>query len=211
MIPINLKMGQSTILRFQERPKKVVLGNSNYYSIEFIDNDLAIQPQGAMTTNLFVYGMKNVYGFILRTSPSASYDDLVQVNLKGERLRVGTFSPESLLKEVSQPRLTLALTKNLRVTLEKVWTFERVGSYIFDFVIENGSLLALDTKKLSFAVSRRATKLGPQELVFRQTKIKPGGVGMARLFTNGNLKTDLQLTVAIDGKSAKVIIPRRLL
>ncbi|MEK6774183.1 MAG: hypothetical protein AABY64_09595 [Bdellovibrionota bacterium] len=68
MLPVNLRMGQSTILRFFEKPRKVVLGNSNYYSVEFIDNDLAIQPLGAVTTNCFVYGVKNVYGFILRTN-----------------------------------------------------------------------------------------------------------------------------------------------
>ena len=43
---IYLKMGRATVLRFTAKPKKVVIGNQNYFSVEFIDNDLTIQPQG---------------------------------------------------------------------------------------------------------------------------------------------------------------------
>ena len=42
---IYLKMGRATVLRFTSKPKKVVIGNQNYYAVEFIDNDLTIQPQ----------------------------------------------------------------------------------------------------------------------------------------------------------------------
>ena len=36
---IFLRMGKASVLRFPEKPKKVVIGNQNYYSIEFIEND----------------------------------------------------------------------------------------------------------------------------------------------------------------------------
>ena len=66
MIPIHLKVGRSTVIRFREKPQKVVVGNQNYFSIEFIGKDVSIQPQAMVTSNLFVYGKTRVYGFILR-------------------------------------------------------------------------------------------------------------------------------------------------
>ncbi len=79
---IYLKMGRATVLRFTAKPKKVVIGNQNYYSVEFIDNDLTIQPLGKVETNLFVYTPYRIYGFILRVCQSCRSDDLVFVKWK---------------------------------------------------------------------------------------------------------------------------------
>ena len=79
---IYLKMGMATVLRFTAKPKKVVIGNQNYYAVEFIDNDLTIQPQGKVETNLFVYTPYRTYGFILRVCSSCRSDDLVFVKWK---------------------------------------------------------------------------------------------------------------------------------
>lgn len=87
MKPIYLKMGQSTVLRFNDRPQKIVIGNQNYFNIEFIGNDVTIQPQGLVTTNLFIYGKYHTYGFILRVSKGRNYDDLVKVRWRPETIR----------------------------------------------------------------------------------------------------------------------------
>ena len=79
---IYLKMGRATVLRFTSKPKKVVIGNQNYYAVEFIDNDLTIQPLGKVETNLFVYTPYRTYGFILRVCSSCRSDDLVFVKWK---------------------------------------------------------------------------------------------------------------------------------
>ena len=79
---IYLKMGRATVLRFTAKPKKVVIGNQNYYAVEFIDNDLTIQPLGKVETNLFVYTPYRTYGFILRVCSSCRADDLVFVKWK---------------------------------------------------------------------------------------------------------------------------------
>ena len=79
---IYLKMGRATVLRFTSKPKKVVIGNQNYYAVEFIDNDLTIQPQGKVETNLFVYTPYRTYGFILSVCSSCRADDLVFVKWK---------------------------------------------------------------------------------------------------------------------------------
>ena len=79
---IYLKMGRATVLRFTAKPKKVVIGNQNYYAVEFIDNDLTIQPLGKVETNLFVYTPYRTYGFILRVCSSCRSDDLIFVKWK---------------------------------------------------------------------------------------------------------------------------------
>ena len=88
MEPIYLKLGQSTVLRFRETPKKVVVGNQNYFNVEFIGNDITVQPQGAVKTNLFVYGEYHTFGFILNAGSYSQYDDLVNVRWKSPQLRL---------------------------------------------------------------------------------------------------------------------------
>ncbi len=76
---IYLMTGRSTVLRFPSTPKKVVIGNQNYFNIEFIDSDLTIQPLGSSSSNLFVYGDGFTYGFLLNVVHGQEYDDLVFV------------------------------------------------------------------------------------------------------------------------------------
>ncbi len=100
--PIYLGLGRSTILRFRERPKKVVLGNQNYFNIEFIESDLAIQPTGVVNTNLFVYGESHTYGFSLHVSGTGSADDLVHVTWREPRIEALRSSQGVEVKEISK-------------------------------------------------------------------------------------------------------------
>ena len=77
---IYLRMGQSTVLRFKERPQKVIIGNQNYFHVEFTDNDITLQPQGLVITNFFVYTKHHTYGFVLKVSQKQAYDDLVRIH-----------------------------------------------------------------------------------------------------------------------------------
>jgi len=213
ILPINLKMGQSTVLRFVEKPKRVVLGNINYYSVEFIDNDLAIKPLGAVTTNLFVYGMKNVYGFILRTNQSVNYDDLVQVDLKENK--VSSQEKDSLVlapfKEVSRPRLAFQVSNELKITLSKIQIFDGKDFYVIDLQFENTSKSELDLSKLEIVLNRSKLKLSPQEFVLRDQKVKAGEFSGARLFVSLNKKTDLTLEVHFRALVIKQIVSGRFL
>ena len=78
MSPVYLKMSHSTVLRFEDRPKKIILGNSNYISAEFTGNDVSLQPLDTLNTNLFVYTEKHTYGFHLKVG-TKKHDDLVRV------------------------------------------------------------------------------------------------------------------------------------
>ena len=75
-------IGRSTVLRFPKKPGRVIVGNQNYYKIEFTGDDLTIQPQGAVPTNLFVYADGGIYGFLLSPVTGGDYDDLVTVRAK---------------------------------------------------------------------------------------------------------------------------------
>ncbi|MBF0300003.1 MAG: hypothetical protein HQK51_14865 [Oligoflexia bacterium] len=75
-----LKPGQTTILSFLEKPTRVVIGNKNYFNVEYVNNDVSIQPQQMVTdSNLFVYGKYHRYGFILKVIGVTNYDDLIKV------------------------------------------------------------------------------------------------------------------------------------
>lgn len=74
---VNLTLGRSTVLSFDDKPVKVVLGNSNYFNVEFIGNDLTIQPLANIETNLFVYTQKQLkYGFLIKAGNLSSYHDM---------------------------------------------------------------------------------------------------------------------------------------
>lgn len=75
--PIYVKVGRSTVIQFEKRPVKAVVGNQNYYSIEFVNNDVTIQPLANIPTNLFVYTENETYGFELL--PHSPPDQLVVV------------------------------------------------------------------------------------------------------------------------------------
>lgn len=116
MTPIFLNLGRSTVLRFRDKPRKVVLGNRNYFNIEFIENDLAIQPLGVITTNLFVYGETHTYGFTMKSSVGQGADDLVHVVwAKPSELKEMLKSREVQRKEIKK---TFVVGKLLRVRVD---------------------------------------------------------------------------------------------
>jgi hypothetical protein len=211
--PIFLRMGQSTILRFVERPKKVVLGNSNYYSVEFIDNDLAIQPLGEVTTNLFVYGMKNVYGFILKTNQSATYDDLVQVDLIENKVNVlGKMALiPSPFKEMSRPRLAFQVGNELKVMLSRIQRFEGKDFYIIDFQFENISKNKINLSKVDLVLNRGKLKISPQEFILRETILGSRESTSARMFISIIKKADLDIQVRFKNITIKQMILGRFL
>lgn len=191
MAPVFLRMGQSTVLRFNEKPKKVILGNSNYYSIEFVENDLAIQPQGAVTTNLFVYGQTNVYGFILRTNQGTSYDDIVQVVFRTK----GTTEPvssETSLATVSKPLQRMKFGSETKILLNKVSRTKDGPLYLFDLSIEN--LGKADLKLIDFEIRIQANGrlLDTQEFIVKSNILKPNETTTARILASIKVKTDIE-------------------
>jgi hypothetical protein len=213
MLPINLRVGQSTILRFVEKPKKVVLGNSNYYAVEYIDNDIAIQPFGGVTTNLFVYGNKKVYGFLLRSNQITGYDDLVEVDLEENKLipQVKPVVKILAFKEVSKPNIKFLTGDNLKVTIFRIQRLEQKNFYIFDLLLDNTSVAEADLSKIEINLAHGNLKLSPQEFVIQQEKLKSGETTKVRIFALLSKHTDLLLGINFKGIKKEQIILRKFL
>lgn len=213
IIPINLRMGQSTILRFIEKPKKMVLGNSNYYSVEFIDNDLAIQPLGTVTTNLFVYGVKNVYGFSLKTNQSSSYDDLVQVDLKENEVnsQLKSLEATSSFKEISTPKQSLAVGNELTIILNKISKLQNGDLYLLDFKIENISKFSINLSSFEIMLTRDKTKITPQDFVLQKIVLIHGETTKMRVLISITRKADLSVEAKFKSFNVKQIISRKFL
>lgn len=79
IVPIMSSLGRVTILQFSHIPKKVILGNSNYFNTQFNGTDVSIQPLSKVNSNLFVYTTHHRYGFRIQVCQCENYDDLVKV------------------------------------------------------------------------------------------------------------------------------------
>ena len=193
MTPIYLKLGKSTVLRFTDRPRKVVVGNQNYYGLEFIENDLAIQPLGAVSTNLFVYTESRTYGFLL--TPGERYDDLVFVRWRSPGAKVEVRAEAPSPKE-SRPGLTFKIGKSLKVTVHVVKTQPALGLHLIDCTVENVGKAEVALSEFTLQASRQGKKLEKQEVVFEKEKLKANEKSKARLV----LKLDQKADFTLEGK-----------
>jgi len=155
MKTINLKMGQSTVLRFSDKPRKVVIGNQNYYSVEFIENDVTIQPLGAVKTNLFIYTPHHVYGFILNPRTGVSvYDDIVNVKWVASGI---VLKPQQRKKNFTEKHIgqMISLGK-VKIDLKKVIINK-----------SRGTLVKLD-KKVGFTFNVKFKDKVKSKIVYRR-------------------------------------------
>jgi hypothetical protein len=206
MTPIYLKMGKSTVLRFVEKPKKVVIGNQNFYGLEFIENDVAIQPMGSVATNLFVYTQTHTYGFLL--IPGERYDDLVFIRWRYPEIRQDS-RPQ--VQKVQLPNLSFKLGDDMKVTLAKIQGPSALDLHLIDFTIENVSKRELMTRDLVLIASRSGQVIAGQKVVVEKESLKPSENTTARIV----LKLETTEPIQIDGRfgsvNGKVVIGRKYL
>lgn len=206
MEPIYLKLGQSTVLRFRETPKKVVVGNQNYFNVEFIGNDITVQPQGAVKTNLFVYGEYHTFGFILNAGSYSQYDDLVNVRWKSPRLRLKKkrkLSQKNVRKKISLKSKIICETKNI--------TEIRPNVYVLDFKIINQGKKEVKIKDIDLFLTRSKVKLPNQRLIFSGDKVEKGLGIEGRIFFKIVKKEGFSLHLLNSSESQKTIISRHFL
>lgn len=208
MAPIYLKLGKSTILRFSDKPRKVVVGNQNYYGLEFIENDLAIQPLGSVATNLFVYTESRTYGFLL--TPGERYDDLVFVRWGSIRGSAKT-SDESPSPKESRPGLSLKIGKLLKITVEKIKVQPSLGLHLVDCVLENTGKDELQLSKLTLQTLRQGKALEKQDMVLEKDKLKPNEKSKARLVLKFDQKADFTLEGKFGNDVGKIIVSHKFL
>lgn len=212
MKPIRLSLGQSTVLRFRDKPQKVIVGNQNYYNIEFVGNDLAIQPLANVDTNLFVYcDYGRVYGFLLNVISSRSYDDLVNVKWR----------PKNTIKISSKPKVKkrtehlfnkiLKITNTLQVKVEKVLKNEALGLYFIDMKISNLDKQEADLAKLKIFATRSNKMLSDQKIVKMKETLTPNEETQARMILKLKHQAGFSLNFEYGDKKNKTIIYRKYL
>lgn len=210
MEPIYYSLGKSSILRFTERPKKVVVGNKNYFQIEFIGNDVTIQPLGQAHTNVFVYTEYQVYGFLLRPTNSR-YDDLVNVRWKSKNI---------LFKNKEKPKQTKPLFRPIKLKMKGHLDINVTGVsqsqinndlYFVDIVIKNTGKKNLLTKDIQIFATRNNKKLSNQNAVFKSENLKMNDSVIVRMFIGLKQKRGFTLNTQLNKKKAKVIISKKYL
>lgn len=207
---VNLKMGQSTILRFQEKPKKVVIGNQNYFNVEFIDNDVTIQPLGVAKTNLFVYGEYSTYGLLIDVNNHSDYDDLVIVR-RGYKPPPAPIATEKKVQD-KKPNVLIferLLGKELRVSLEKMFFHESMKVYVMDLVFQGQKGNLIKTSDLAIKVSQSNKLIEENRIVFEEPK---AGIPLkARVFLRLPAKRGFSLSINYQGSEIKQIVEEKYL
>jgi hypothetical protein len=85
IVPIRISSNGS-ILNFPVKPSKVILGKQGSFSVELIENDIAIAPaEDRPTSNLFVYVLGKRYALSLSAGGGTS-DEIIQIRDKTESL-----------------------------------------------------------------------------------------------------------------------------
>jgi len=209
MALVYLKMGKSTILRFVEKPKKVVVGNQNYYGLEFIENDVAIQPLGAVGTNLFVYTEHHTYGFLL--TPGERYDDLVFVRWKYGKAEQPVRETPAPPARSTNLNSTFRVGEAVAVSVEKIQRPSASDLYIVDCEIENLSSENSDLSTLELRATRGGKALAEQSIVIEREKLKAHEKTRARIFMKLDTKTDFTIEGKFKSSNGKVTISRKYL
>jgi len=205
---INLKMGQSTVLRFLEKPKKVVIGNQNYFNVEFIDNDVTIQPLGTAKTNLFVYGEYNTYGLILNVDGDAHYDDLVIVK-RGWRPSPTVQRQEPKQRQKEKFSFKKVIGEKLIVTSENVQFHDSLKLHILDLRVEHLKKEIINVNDFKFMTTHGNKTYGESKVIIDQ---KEGNyMANIRLLLKLPSKKSFTLNVKYQGLEAKHIIEEKFL
>lgn len=202
---VNLTMGRSTVLSFQEKPVKVVSGNSNYFNVEFVGNDLTLQPLAPVETNFFVYTEKGTkFGFLLKVGPSSIYDDILYIRWKTQNeILMKSLRPQKLL----QP-FKLFVGKELEINVRRFVRLGEIKTYLFDFEIKHLGEEKLKIASIDVFVSRSNQRFIGQKLVFEKEEVKKDELLRARLLTRIEQAQDFSLIVKIKGKEVKSIITK---
>lgn len=200
---VHLMTGRSTVLRFSATPKKVVLGNQNYFNVEFIEADITLQPLGAVTSNLFVYGDGYTYGFILKVNQGGEYDDLVFIRGKVPFLgpEPAKAPPKKTASQLSQ-KFLISSPKKSEIRLEGdtfKWS-EQLQCYFSDVFVTSKSNRPIVASTLNLKLLSGEANLSSIEPVFEEDLIVPNKKFRVRLFSKLESKMNVQIKLRINGK-----------
>ena len=184
---IALCLGRSTVLRFKEKPIKIVVGNKNHFNLEFIANDITIQPLNSIGSNLFVYGKYNQYAFNL-VFHQGQCDDLVKIfgHAKAGIRKKAQFTLSNAIKISLSSLVRAAIGQNI----------EMVEMTIFNL----GSKI-ISTKNLKININQLVW-----QWVWEKDTLMPGEKMRGRIILKMD-KNPLSATFELNGKSHHMVFP----
>ena len=206
MHSISLKMGKATVLRFTAKPKKVVIGNQNYYSVEFIDNDLTLQPLGKAETNLFVYTPYRTYGFILQVCHSCRSDDLVFVKWKSNYRPATKPKRTKAILGFRAIGLDFSVGTGMSAVIIKTIVDKAKQLRIVDMQLKNRTTGKVDLAAARIFATRRGKHLQKQGYIIEKDVLKVGEMTKARLFLSAKEVKSFSVNVVINKRQGKKII-----
>ena len=195
MTPIFLNLGRSTVLRFPEKPRKVVLGNKNYFNVEFIESDVAIQPLGVVTTNLFVYGEAHSFGFTLHSGGQGA-DDLVHV-----RWALPTELKSQLQSQVVQIRKIgkqVSIGRKLQLRLERLAQLKSKNLFWIEALLLSHEEKAISVKDVNVKLFEGSREL-KAKWVCQNDSLEPLQGNSCRLFLPNSKTSGYTLRIKYRG------------
>jgi hypothetical protein len=209
MQTVYLAMGRSTVLRFDDKPKTAVIGNANYFSLEYLNNDITIQPLGQTVTNLFVYSEGQTYGLILRVGPVTHYDDLVYVRYRPGYLSVtpGKRS-EPLITQMTLDR-SIVIGGKLRLDFKKAIHSIPQGVWIIESDATNLANENINLRDLKFSFSKGKLAIPILEPAFDPPTLSSERVSKIRLFIKTSDVIGISMMIQGFGQTEKLTITKK--
>jgi hypothetical protein len=208
MKTIHLAMGRSTVLSFTEKPVKVVAGNSNYFNVEFVGNDLTLQPLANVETNLFVYlQSKSKFGFHLKVGSVSKCDDMVYVRFKSDSPAL--ISGDSRLKPKKTLNPFVIDLGKMELRVNQLFPLGETKAYVLDFVVKNKSSKMLMPKDVKIFISQKDKLVKGQRIVFEKDGFEKQQDVRGRIFFSVNKIEGLQLDASFKGIKRRKDLSKR--
>ncbi len=190
--------GMSTVLRFPEKPGKIVAGNLNAFEIEFVENDVTIRPKGHHSTNLFVYTSNNTYGFLLTVSRDRKiHDDLVIIWWKPKKSERYALARPGQTKNLEIPSVLSAKV----VEIKKIEN----GFIAVSITLKNQTSNNIRTGDIRLLLAlRNGKKLSPQKAYFKTAFLKPDEETQVKLISVFKGKMPFVLTLFYKGQARRL-------
>lgn len=209
---IYLSMGKSTVLRFRDHPRKIVIGNQNYFGVEFIENDVAIQPLGQIKTNMFVYTENRTYGFYLIVGQGRG-DDLAKIEWEPlEQKPKDTIKPMTPM--ISRKQITdisLKLGSSIKLTPLSIQYSPDHRMYVLDLSLENTSKKEVNLSDVTLLIAKNKLSLSKQIIVKEKEKLQANQKSKLRLFFSSEVKSDLSVILSYKNEKNEFILKRKYL
>ena len=211
MISVNLRMGKSTIIRFPEKPINIVIGNQNYYSIEFIGHDISIQTLFEFPTNLFVYTTRNVYGFVLNPSKKNWDDIIIVTNGYKDLFQKSSQGSPSGKKSIKSLETAKASKKPISIEIKKISRISNQKAYLIDFTVFNNTSTSLRSRHLKVSIFQSNKKLKFQSFALSDFKVNPNKFQRGRVLIRAKSNEDLRFDIKYKSLKGTYIISKEVL